>query len=267
MKTLRTMLRTARGRVGSVNKSVKEKVNLSRRSKCCYLCQKTFASFRPFRDGWNSLSPFIRELEVVGSDVENFACPNCGCHDRTRHLVMYFDALNLWDRFREAAVLHIAPESHLAERIYQHAPKLYVRGDLAPDPGTEMLDVTAIPYPAYHFDFVVCNHVLEHVLDDRRACSELFRVTKQGGCAVLQTPYSPVLQNSFVDPAIDTDALRNRYYAQEDNVRLYGRDLFARITEAGFRLDLKTHRECLSGFDSSYYGVNPAEELIFAVKE
>jgi SAM-dependent methyltransferase len=146
---------------------------------------------------------------------------------------MYLDALNLWDLFKKATVLHIAAESHLVERIHAHKPTFYVRGDLVPvSPDIERIDITAIPYPSHHFNFVMCNHVLEHVPDDERACSELFRVIKPGGCAVLQTPYSPILQNSFVDPGINTDELRNRYYGQEDHVPLYGRDLFARITNA-----------------------------------
>jgi ubiquinone/menaquinone biosynthesis C-methylase UbiE len=126
--------------------------------------------------------------------------------------------------------------------------------------------VTKIQYPDSHFDIVICNHVLEHVPDDRRALSELFRVLKPGGLAILQTPYSSVLTNSFSDPAIDTNELRYVCYGQEDHVRIYGRDFFARIEEAGFQMRLRTHEECLSDLDASYFGVNPMEDLILAAK-
>jgi SAM-dependent methyltransferase len=150
---------------------------------------------------------------------------------------MYFDKLKLWNHIGGAAVLHIAPELHLAEKIQELRPRQYVKGDLVPNaPDIETLDVTAIRYADESFDFLICNHVLEHVPDDRKALSEFYRVLKPGARAVLQTPFSRLLTYSFCDPAINTDALRTRFYFQEDHVRLYGRDLFSRIEEAGLKV-------------------------------
>jgi SAM-dependent methyltransferase len=180
---------------------------------------------------------------------------------------MYFDKLNLWARVTGSSVIHFAPEDKLAQRIMSQKPALYVKADLFPNsPGVERIDITAIPRPGESFDLLICNHVLEHVHDDRRALSEIFRVLKPGGNAILQTPFSFFLSNTFCDPSINTDALRNRYYAQEDHVRLYGRDLFTRIEGSGLSLRLRTHAQCLSDFDASIYGVNAREDLILAVK-
>jgi SAM-dependent methyltransferase len=130
---------------------------------------------------------------------------------------MYFAKLNLWNHIGGAAVLHIAPEMHLAQKIQELHPRQYVRGDLVPNaPDIKRLDVTAIPYADESFDFLICNHVLEHVPDDRKALSEFHRVLKPGARAVLQTPFSRLLTYSFCDPAINTDALRTRFYFQED---------------------------------------------------
>jgi len=236
-------------------------------SKSCYVCRKTFRSFIPFRGGYAFLSPFIRELDVIGSDVENFFCPYCHCFDRERHLSMYFDKLDLWSRMTGSSVIHFAPEESLVKRVTSQNPGRYVKADLVPrSSDIERIDITAIPYPSDSFDFLICNHVLEHVRDDRLALSEIFRILKPGGYAILQTPYSFFLSRSFCDSSINTDALRLRYYGQEDHARIYGRDLFARIEESGLRLRVHTHTQSLSEFDASIYGVNPREDLIWAVK-
>jgi len=236
-------------------------------SRCCYVCRKTFGAFEPYRNGLESVAPFLQALRSGGSDVVNFACPYCHCHDRERHLWMYFDKLEIWPKLSGASVIHFAPEQNLAAKIHSCGPRIYVKGDLFPSsPEFEKIDVTRIQYPQDHFDFVICNHVLEHVPDDRQALSELFRILKPGGSAILQTPYSSVLTNSFSDPSIDTDELRYLCYGQEDHVRIYGRDLFARIEQVGFVLQPVTHQGCLSDVDAAYFGVNPIENLILARK-
>ena len=170
---------------------------------------------------------------------------------------MYFDRLGLWPKIQDGNVLHFAPENHLLTRIAEQHPQTYIKADLTPSSSDiQPIDVTEIPFDDDSFDMIICNHVLEHVPNDTKALSELFRVLKPGGCAVLQTPYSGVLQNSFCDPAVNTNELRNRLYGQEDHVRVYGRDLFLMIEQAGFELHVKTHLNVLSDIDTALYGVN-----------
>ena len=38
------------------------------------------------------------------------------------------------------------------------------------------IDLTKIPFPKSTFDAIICNHVLEHIPNDRTAMAELFRV-------------------------------------------------------------------------------------------
>jgi SAM-dependent methyltransferase len=166
-----------------------------------------------------------------------------------------------------ASVLHFAPETHISRRITEQQPSTYIKADLSPSSSEiQAIDVTRLPFAQNSFDMVICNHVLEHVPDDRKALAELFRVLNPNGYAILQTPYSVLLQNSFCDPSINTDKLRNRLYGQEDHVRIYGRDLFLKIEEAGFELQIKTHSDFLSDIDPSFYGVNPQEDFIFVKK-
>lgn len=53
-----------------------------------------------------------------------------------------------------------------------------------------------LPYPDSMFDFVVSNHVIEHVSDQELHLSEIRRVLKPGGCAYLATPNksSPIME-------------------------------------------------------------------------
>lgn len=62
---------------------------------------------------------------MVGSDVEHFYCPYCRSHDRERHLFMFFDKLEIWNRFANAQVLHFAPERHIAARLQRERPAVY----------------------------------------------------------------------------------------------------------------------------------------------
>lgn len=238
----------------------------------CYLCKKTFQRFRPYRGGLDSLSSFIQKIGLVGSDVVNFECPFCRSNDRERHLFLYFDRLRLWDAMAGSEILHFAPERKLSDRIRSMGPKRYVKADLYPAdlfslyPDVERMDVTNIPYPPDSFDFLICNHVLEHVADERKALSEIHRVLRKGGRAILQTPFSTVLKKTFQDPGIDSDELRIIAYGQEDHARLFGLDFLERISESGLTLKPCRHLDVATLEEASYYGMNPREDLILAQK-
>ena len=66
----------------------------------------------------------------------------------------------------------------------------YLMADLfAPDVDIKK-DLTDIQFPDCSFDAIICNHVLEHIIDDRKAMSELYLVLKAGGWAILQVACS-----------------------------------------------------------------------------
>jgi SAM-dependent methyltransferase len=209
------------------------------------------------------MSPLMRALDVVGSDVENFECPWCGAHDRERHLFLYLRATGLLPVSTGARILHCAPERHLSRILANDRPAQYVRGDLFPtSPDIERLDITAIAYPDDNFDLVLANHVMEHVPDDMKALAEIRRVLKPGGNAILQTPYSVRLERSWSDPGIATAEARQLAFGQEDHVRLYGNDIFARFAAAGFESRVASHEALLPNVDAARYGVNPHEPFM-----
>ena len=43
------------------------------------------------------------------------------------------------------------------------------------------IDLTDIQYPDHSFDVIFCSHVLEHIEDDGKAMSEMYRILGPGG--------------------------------------------------------------------------------------
>jgi SAM-dependent methyltransferase len=233
----------------------------------CLFCSRQVGRFLPYRGGWRAAPPLMRALQVVGSDLDHYLCPACGCNDRERHLLAYLRESGLLDKMRGKSILHFAPEPRLAPVIEQAGPARLVRGDLFPAaPGIEKIDMLAISYPDESFDFVLANHVLEHVADEARALSELRRVLKPGGFAILQTPFSNVLEHTICDPGVRTTEARLQLYGQEDHVRLYGRDIFDRFAAAGFASRVMGHDEALPGIDPGRFGVNRNEPFFLFVR-
>jgi SAM-dependent methyltransferase len=236
------------------------------RKQCC-LCGASVGGFLPYRQGSRALPAAMRELRVVGSDLDHFECPRCGAHDRERHLLLYLRATGFWQRIPSLRVLHFAPERRLARLLSAAGPALYVKCDLVPTASDiQRIDMLGIPYPDASFDLVFANHVLEHVADDRAAVSEVARVLAPGGHAILQTPYSAVLQSTLEDAGISSPSARLQLYGQEDHVRLFGQDVFSRIASAGLEPLVVRHAAALPDTEPSVFGVN-ADEPFFLFRK
>jgi hypothetical protein len=98
--------------------------NLPPRPRECVLCGNRVARFLPYRRGSASTPAFMRQMQVVGSDVDNFGCSCCVGRDRERHLLLYLWATGLLDGISGGDVLHFAPERHLSGFIRAAAPAL-----------------------------------------------------------------------------------------------------------------------------------------------
>jgi SAM-dependent methyltransferase len=232
----------------------------------CPICNQRIQFFLPYRGGSADIPPFLRCMNMIGSDVENFTCPSCTSHDRERHLTLYLIASGVLNKMRGKNILHIAPEKNLRKLIFPLAKK-YVMGDLCPaEQEIEKINLQKVDYPDESFDFVIANHVLEHVENDIAALNEIFRITRLGGYAILQTPYSNVLHHTFCDPGIKTEIARLNAYGQEDHQRLYGLDLPLRIQSSGFKSLIKKHSDLLSTVDSGKLGINPEEPFFLFQK-
>jgi SAM-dependent methyltransferase len=229
----------------------------------CAVCGRDVRRFLPYRDGWSGMPAVLIEQDVVGSDIANFECPFCGCHDRERHLLLYLRASGLWTELATARVLHLAPERQLGRLMRLERPVEYVQGDLYPTRAEiRRIDLMTIDCADASFDWVIANHVLEHVADDARALREIRRVLRPGGKAILQTPYAARLAHKREDAAIATDAARLAAYGQEDHCRLYGADFVDHVVSFGFIDTTAGHAQLLPGVDPKRAGVNSREPFL-----
>ena len=242
------------------------KFQFSKEYFCC-ICNYRIGHFLPYKGGLYALPSFLKVLDMVGSDVDNFSCPRCWSHDRERHLFLYLEKMGLLANFHQSHILHFAPERWIAKIIAEKLPARYIKADLYPTaPDILKVDMLNIQFLDASFDFVIANHVLEHVNDEIQALKELHRVLKPGGFAILQTPYSAKLLHTFCDAGIDDAESRLQAYGQEDHVRLYGRDIFERFESVGFISRVKTHAEILAGINSKRYGLNQSEPFFLFEK-
>ena len=91
------------------------------------------------------------------------------------------------------------------------------------------VDITDITYEDNYFDVIICNHVLEHITDDRKAIKELYRVLNSSGIAILNVPIKKSLNMTMEKAEYNTPELREKYYGQADHVRFYGNDYIQRL--------------------------------------
>ncbi|MBD0327083.1 MAG: methyltransferase domain-containing protein, partial [Pyrinomonadaceae bacterium] len=158
-------------------------------------------------------------------------------------------------------VLHIAPEPCFIERLRSRLTGRYLTADLQDEAAMVKLDITDIQFAAETFDVIYCSHVLEHVLDDRQALSELYRVLKTGGWAILNVPI--VGEKTFEDSSVVEPLERLRLFGETDHVRVYGRDYLDRLKEAGFETSIVMPTDFLDVEEIGRMGITDAAGEIF----
>ena len=126
--------------------------------------------------------------------------------------------------------------------------------------------MTCLPFAGGTFDVVFCNHVLEHVRDDGRAISEIYRVLKPGGWGILQVPVEPDLLVTLEDWSITTPEERARHFGQNDHVRRYGSDYPEKLRAAGFTVNVIDFTKRFEPARRNYFGLDPTEAIYHCAK-
>lgn len=162
-------------------------------------------------------------------------CPRCGSLGRQRVDWLYLSERTDLLRAR-VRLLHVAPERCFGHRLQALPNIAYLSADYDSATAMEQMDITSIRYPDESFDVIICNHVLEHVSDDLRAMSEIRRVLRPGGWAMLQVPIDHDREETFEDPTITDPKERRRIFGQYDHARVFGRDYERRLASQGFEV-------------------------------
>ena len=99
-------------------------------------------------------------------------CPHCGSFER--HRLLWIALQKKWNRNHfntSGRLLHVAPEKILTEKLESLYD--YTSIDLEEKKAMYSMDITKLGFSDNDFDVIICNHVLEHILDDRKAMQEL----------------------------------------------------------------------------------------------
>jgi SAM-dependent methyltransferase len=187
-------------------------------------------------------------------------CAYCHAHPRHRLIYIYLkERTNFWDD-QNVKFLNVAPDICYVKQFAEYFPN-YLMADLNM-PGVVKMDIMDIQYPDETFDIIFCNDVLEHVPEDRKAMSELYRVLKKGGWAILDVPNKPNCV-TYEDFSITTPEGRLKAFGQHDHVRMYGReDYVDRLSSAGFKVQMTEACELLKPKQLTKMGIKEAN-IIF----
>ncbi|WP_339626885.1 class I SAM-dependent methyltransferase [uncultured Winogradskyella sp.] len=175
-------------------------------------------------------------------------CPNCGSLSRTRRLYKTATETPLTGK-----VLHFSPPKSFSLKLKAITGLDYCTSDFAGEFETDYhYDITSISEQENTFDFIICYHVLEHIEDDIKAMTELYRVLKPNGCIFIQTPFKD--GDIYEDYSIVSEEARRLAFGQEDHVRMYSvNGLNERLQSVGFKTEIiKTQNA-----EDTYYGFRP----------
>ncbi len=211
---------------------------------------KSYRSFLPY--GYvkirpNALSPGTLSLE--------------------RHRLIWLYLQSETDFFtKPSKVLHMAPEKAFMTRLRKLKHLDYTTCDLESPLAEIKADICDLPFADNSFDWILCNHVLEHIPNDTKAMQELFRVLKPAGKALLQVPLDTARDSTFEDNSITDKAMRTKVFGQYDHVRIYGMDYFDMLRAVGFEVDELKFGKTLSEEARKRYVVVANEYIPIGIK-
>ena len=195
-----------------------------------------------------------------GKQRENALSPGTLSLERHRQMWLYLQSET--DFFtKNYKVLHIAPEQEFLRKFKKMKNLDYTSADLFSPIVDVKADILDLPFADESFDVVICNHVLEHIEDDRKAMSELYRVMKKGGWGILQVPMKNSLEKTYEDFTITDPKERQKHFGQYDHVRWYGMDYFDRLKSVGFDAEANFYSQKFSEEDIKRFGLNKNEIL------
>lgn len=229
----------------------------------CPICSKNSRKLLPTGQDL----PILHTKHVVGGGLRNAACPYCFSSDRERLVFLYLERENLLSSAScKPKVLHVAPERRLTNYLAKVDTIEYICGDKFTEgysypKYTVDMDLREMPFEENSIDLIICNHVLEHIEEDRKAMKEIFRVLKPNGRAILQVPISLNTEETHEDFTVSDPKKREQLFGQFDHVRIYGQDYSKRLESVGLKVE---KHELASAFPMA--GLNPEELLYVAVK-
>lgn len=209
--------------------------------------------------------PVLQLLQVIGAGRRYAKCPICKSTDKERLVYTFLKDIEELELKNGIKILHIAPENNLQSWLESISDN-YIAGDAFLQNqhftgDVRFVDIRKTAFPDNHFDYVICNHVICDIKEDKFALSEIYRILKYGGLGILQVPITKVAQ-TIETPNIQTKEERETAYGYGYHERIYNdKDYVERLSTAGFSVEI---RNLYDKFEER--GLNPVEDLYICRK-
>jgi SAM-dependent methyltransferase len=220
---------------------------------CCGASYSRFVPDYPAAENANAL----KVNAVVAGYGDNILCPACLSTARERLIIALLN-----DQFKIVGkkILHFSPEKNIYRFIKKNNE--VITADIQPlfykniDSNIKNEDATSLSYADNSFDAVIGNHIMEHIPNDIKAMTEIYRVLKPGGRAILQVPYSTLLAATIEAPEINNPQKQSALFGQKDHVRIYQlQNYLGRLQSCGFNVALIEYED-LAAFYKNAIQVN-----------
>lgn len=211
----------------------------------CTVCNRTLKEFIP-----------IEKNELI--------CPACGSGKRHRRLFKILKKEQ--NNSNSNIILDFSPNKGFWHYAKKQWGANYLTTNLSPSDTTDFhFDITSIDAPDNKYNTIVCYHVLEHIPEDKKAMSELYRILKPGGCCYIQTPFKE--GNIYEDSSITSPEERLKHFEQEDHVRIYSvNGLAERLNNVGFHTQILHYTRDETPEETTKLGFKDEEFIILAKK-
>lgn len=214
-------------------------------------------STRFSRSIWDSGNAVLCECCTwKGKFFFNNECPKCKSLPRTRLIPFSVDYFHL-DK-KNMKVLHVAPNKseYFGVKTKLSNPSQYDRLDIRPIKHVNLVeDLTDLTLNNNIYDLVVVWHVFEHIVEDIKAISEVYRVLKPEGRLLMSVPIYPMNNPTTHEDATISRKDYQKIHGHNDHCRSCGLDYFKRFEEIGFKTnELKV--ENLSDDEILKYGLS-----------
>lgn len=196
---------------------------------------------------------------------KNALCP--GTFSLERHRLLWLYLKKETDFFNSNnKILHFAPEQCF-HKFFKSFFKNYTSIDLNSPIVDIKADICNLPFNDNSYDYILCNHVLEHIYDDEKAMKEIFRVLNKNGIAILQVPIDIKSNLTQEGRDIDDKEVRSKLFGQYDHLRMYGLDYFKKLKKVGFNVKNIDYLSKLSKDEVEKFSLTNAGTIPVCIKD
>lgn len=199
----------------------------------------------------------FRRFKSFGAKKRKDAqCPKCLSLERHRFAYLFLKNKTDFFERKHDNVLHVAPEKCFVDIFQRAVGSGYLTSDLVDPEVMVKMNITNIDYPDNYFEGIYCGHVLDCVVEDKKALDEFYRILKKSGWLILLV--SVLRKTTFADYSIKDPAGRERAFGHVDHVRAYGEDFKDLIRDAGFNVEIVKASEIVDSEGLLKMGLRPS---------